>query len=78
MEARRLLPWRLVLRRRLLVAPRELVRQRLPIGEECKKLIRSMGAKKRAARKWTSEGLCTPPLLVPYVGGWEAGSSSRR
>jgi hypothetical protein len=77
-EERLVLPRRLILRWWLLVAWRELVRQRLPSEEEWKKLIRSVGAKKRAARKWTNYSLRPPPSLLQYAGGVEAGSSSRR
>jgi hypothetical protein len=36
-----------------------------------------VGAKKHAAREWMNHGLRPLPSLVPYEGGWEAGSSSR-
>jgi hypothetical protein len=40
------------------------------------KLIRSVGVKKHAARKWTNYGLCPPSLLLAPAGGWATGSSS--
>jgi hypothetical protein len=47
-----------------------------PSEEEGKKLIRSVGARKRAAYKWTN-GVRPPLSLLPLAGGWEADLSSR-
>jgi hypothetical protein len=69
-EARLLLLWR------LLIARRELIRRRILSEEEGKKLILSVGARKRVTRKWTN-GLHPPLSLLPLAGGWEANLSSR-
>jgi hypothetical protein len=34
-----------------------------------------VGAKKRAAQKWTNQGLRLPSSVLPYADGWEEGSS---
>jgi hypothetical protein len=48
-----------------------------PSGMERKTLVRSVGAAKHAAWERTTNGLHPPPSLLPYAGGWEAGSSSQ-
>jgi hypothetical protein len=76
-EGRVVLPPRLVVRWRLVVAWSS-SGGGSPSKEERAALIRSEGARKRATCKWTNYGQHPPPSQLPPAGSWAISSSSRR
>jgi hypothetical protein len=75
-EERVVLPPRLFVQWRLVVARWEFIRWRIIEGEVAR-LIRSEGVRKRAACKWTNHGQRPPPSLLPPMGVWAISSSLR-